>query len=242
AHGVHYDHVLAFNYESFNTPISENANLLANLLREVGFSDQDGYTLDIFAHSMGTLVTRCLVEIWGGDAFVDRCFLAGPPNQGTRLADAKRLVPWLATLLLNQSGSISPTLLTGWVLNKISEDAIGIGDLQPGSQIIKELNTTTKPVKTAYFILAGDNKLTPSAKNAWDRLCQKVMQGVDVGLDLIFAEENDKVINVKSMLGVRNGHYPANLLKTKEVPCDHFSYFATEASQQQLVAWVKGDG
>ncbi|CAN5596433.1 hypothetical protein BH10CHL1_BH10CHL1_25260 [soil metagenome] len=240
-HGVQYDQVLAFNYESFNTPIRQNAHTLANLLRDLGFSDQDGYTLDIFAHSMGTLVTRCMVEIWGGDAFVDRCFLAGPPNQGTRLADAKKLIPWLATLLLNQPSAIPPALLAGWVLNKISEDAVGIGDLQPSSQIIQELNTSNKPVKIAYFILAGDNTLTPLAKNIWDRLRQKLMQGVDQGLDLIFDDENDTVINVKSMLGVRNGHYPANLLMTKEVPCDHFSYFATETSQQQLVSWINGE-
>jgi hypothetical protein len=189
---------------------------------------------------MGTLVTRCLVEIWGGDAFVDRCFLAGPPNQGTRLADAKQLIPWLSTLLLNQAGWIPPAILADWVLNKANDEAVGPEDLRSSSSVVQELNDSTKPIKVPYFILAGDNKLTPEAKNILDRLGQKVLQGVDISLDLIFGDQNDKVIGLKSMLGLRNGHYPANLLKTKEVTCDHFGYFATADSQQQLIEWVKG--
>jgi len=238
-HGDQYDHVLAFDYESFNTAIRENGHTLANRLRDLGFNEQDEYKLDVFAHSMGTLVTRSMVEIWGGDAFVDRCFLAGPPNQGTRLAEIKRLVPWLGTLLLNQVGYTPPALVVGWVLGKLDVDAVGPEDLRPTSHLIQELNNSTKQVKTPYFILAGDNRLTPEAKNAWERLRQKVMEGVDVGLDLIFGDQNDKVIGVKSMLGVRNGAYPDNLLKVKEVTCDHFNYFVADESQAQLMAWIK---
>jgi hypothetical protein len=240
--GVHYDQVLAFDYESFNTPISENGRQLADALRTAGFGSQDGRTLDVIAHSMGTLVTRTLVEIWGGDQFVDRCFLAGPPNQGTRLADVKKLIPWLSTLALNGSwGSLPPAVVAGWVLDRVTNDAVGPEDLRPSSQLLRELNASNKPVRVPYFILAGRND-TPATVNAgaWTRLKQKVMQGVDMALDQLFGGQNDMVIDVASMLGVRDGQFPAQLLKTLEVSCNHFGYFATPESQAQWVAWMKG--
>jgi hypothetical protein len=61
-----------------------------------------------------------------------------------------------------------------------------------------------------------------------------------VALDTIFSDQNDLVIAVQSMLRVRNGHYPADLLKTAQVNCTHFEYFSNEQSQQQLLTWLKG--
>jgi hypothetical protein len=240
---LHYDHILAFDYESFNTPISENGRILADALRAAGFGPNDGRTLDVVAVSMGTLVTRALVELWGGDQFVDRCFLAGPPNQGTRLADVKRLVPWISTLALNGSwASVPPAALAGWVLNRAADDAVGPGDLRPASQFLSDLNQTTKPVTTPYFIVAGRNdKPLQVDAGAWRRLQHKVMRLADATLDLIFGDQNDMVINVRSMLGVRNGQYPPALLKTREVPCNHFEYFSHKGSHEQLVAWLKGE-
>jgi hypothetical protein len=239
--GVTYDHVLAFDYESFNTAISDNGQTLANLLRAAGFAGNDGWTLDVISHSMGTLVTRSMVELWGGDAFIDRCFLAGPPNEGTRLADVKKLVPWLSTLLLNgQWGTVPPAALAGWVLNRAADDAVGPEDLRPSSSLIHALNLSTKPATTPYFIVAGRNQKPANLKaSAWERLKHKVFQGMDAALDLIFGDQNDMVINVQSMVTVRSGHYPARLLKTAEVPCNHFEYFATKESQTKLVEWIK---
>jgi hypothetical protein len=240
--GVDYDQVLAFDYESFNTAISENGRQLADALRTAGFGPQDGRTLDVIAHSMGTLVTRTLVELWGGDQFVDRCFLAGPPNRGTRLADVKKLIPWLSTLALNGSwASLPPAIVAGWVLDRVNNDAIGPDDLRPTSQVLSDLNASNKPVTVPYFIVAGRNDKPPTLNaSAWDRLKHKVLQGVDAALDQLFGGQNDMVIDVASMLGVRNGQFPAHLLKTREVPCTHFGYFATPESQAQLAAWMKG--
>ncbi|RIK40953.1 MAG: hypothetical protein DCC55_13415 [Chloroflexi bacterium] len=240
---VGYDHILAFDYESFNTRISENGRILADALRAAGFGPDDGRTLDVFAHSMGTLVARAMVELWGGNQFVDRCFLAGPPNQGTRLADVKRLIPWVSTLALNGSwASLPPAALAGWVLNKAVDDAVGPDDLRPASQFLSDLNLTTKPVTTPYFILAGRNDKPPQIDAAaWRRLQHKVMRLADATLDLIFGDQHDMVINVRSMLGIRNGHYPAELLKTRELACNHFEYFSNKQSHEQFVAWLKGE-
>lgn len=238
--GIPYDHVLTFDYESFNTGVSENGQKLANALRAAQLDQIPGLQVDLFAHSMGTVITRCMVELWGGDEFVSRCFLAGPPNQGTRLAEAKKYVSWVTTLALNQVALWTPTAIGGWILNKAAEDAFGPEDMRPNSQILHDLNTSTKPSKVPYFILAGhNNRPLHLDATAWQRLKYKVMGDVDLALDAIFGDQNDLVIAVQSMLSIRNGQYPTALLKTAELACTHFEYFTDERSQQQLIQWLR---
>jgi len=238
--GIHYDHVLTFDYESFNTGISENGRMLADALRAALFNQMPGIKVDLFAHSMGTMITRCMVELWGGDAFVNRCFLAGPPNSGTRLAELKKFVPWVTTLALNNAAWWTPAAIGGWSLQKLAEDGVAVEDLRPNAPILHDLNHSTKPVTTPYFILVGqNNKPLHLDATAWERLKQKVLGSVDVALDTFFSDQNDLVIAVQSMMGVRNGQYPAGLLKTAQVNCTHFEYFTNEQSQQQLLTWLK---
>lgn len=234
-----YDLVLAYDYESFATEISENGRILADALRSIEIDIRPRLRVDIFAHSMGTLVTRAMIELWGGDQFIERCFLAGPPNQGTRLADAKKLVPWLAALALNGIGNWTPAAIAGWALQKVEADAIGAEDLRPSSRFLGNINQSTKPVHVRYFILAGINAMLPQQdETVIERLQRHTLQGVDLALDTIFGEQNDLVISVGSMMGLRNGTYPPGLLKTREVPCHHFAYFSDQAAQQQLLAWL----
>ncbi|MEZ4673281.1 MAG: alpha/beta hydrolase [Caldilineaceae bacterium] len=235
-----YDHVLAYDYESLATGINENARRLADALRALELHVRPRLRVDLFAHSMGTMISRAMVELWGGDAFVERCFLAGPPNQGTRLADGKKLVPWLAALALNGVGAWTPAAIAGWALEKLEGDAVGVEDLRPGSQFLQDLNQTDKPVSARYFILAGNNPLLPQQdEKILQLLKRRVLQGVDLALDTIFGDQNDLVINVESMLGIRDGNYPKALLKTAEVPCNHFSYFHSAESQAQLLEWLR---
>lgn len=237
--GRPYDHVLTFDYESFNTSISENGQKLANALRAATLHEVPGLQLDLFAHSMGTIITRCAVELWGGDAFVSRCFLAGPPNAGTRLAEVKRFIPWVTTLAVNGVVSWAPAAISAWLLENVAQAATGVDDLRPSSAILADLNNSTKPVTVPYFILAGHNdKPLHMDATAWQRLKHKVLLGVDVGLDALFGEQNDLVIGLHSMLHVRNGHYPAHLLKSKELDCTHFEYFTDQAAQAQLLTWL----
>ncbi|MBK9712476.1 MAG: caspase family protein [Kouleothrix sp.] len=240
AHGLRYDHILTFDYETFNTGVSDNGQALANALRAAGLGPDDGLSLDVFAHSMGTLVSRCMVELWGGDEFVDRLFMAGPPNQGTRLADGKGLITWLGTLLLNQAGPTPPTLLASWVWKRVSDDAVGVENLRPGSEIIAQLNSSSKPARVGYYVMAGRNEIPTEARGAWQRLCQQAQLGADVLLDFVFGDQNDTVIGVKSMLGVRNGTYPKKLLKTKVLKCNHGGYFDAADGRAQLIEWLGG--
>jgi hypothetical protein len=240
ANGIVYDHYLAFDYETFNTRISENGVTLTNLMRAAGFGPDDQVHLDVFAHSMGTQVVRTMVELQGGDEFVDRCFLAGPPNMGTRLAELKRLVPWIGTLLLNQAGPTPPAVIASWALKKVTNDAVGGDDLRPSSDFYKQLNETDKPAKVPYYILAGRHDLSTEYKNVWDRLAKTLVGAADAGLDTFFGDQHDMVINVQSMLKVRNGNYPLDLLETQVIPCNHFDYFNSQEGQAKLLAWLKG--
>ena len=174
--GLGYDHYMTFDYDTFSTRISENGLLLANALRIAGLSPTDGVQVDVFAHSMGAQVVRSMVEQHGGEEFVDRCFLAGPPNQGTRLAEAKQLVPWMGTLLLNQAGPTPPTVIASWVLKKVAGDAVGVDDLRPESDFLARLNDTNKPAKVPYFILAGRHDLPTEFKTIWDRLAKTLVK------------------------------------------------------------------
>jgi len=238
--GQHYDHVLAFDYETFGTAIDENGQILANALRNLGFGETDDRHLDIIAHSMGALVARSMVEMWGGDHFVDRCFLCGPPNQGTRLAAARKLVPWLSTLAVNGVANIPPAAAAAWVLNKVAEDGAGGEDLQPDSDFLQQLNGSNEAARVPYFVLAGTNEISADAADFWQRLWRQLERGVDAGLDALFQDQNDLVIDVPSMLTVRNGNYRADLLHTRVVGCNHFEYFRLNEPQTQLLTWLRG--
>jgi hypothetical protein len=239
-HAIDYDHILAFDYESFNTHIRDNGKKLADLLRAAGFGPSDGWSLDVFAHSMGTLVTRSMVELEGGDQFVERVFLAGAPNFGTALARLKPFITWLLTLAINKAGPTPPALLASWVVKRVSNDAIGPMDLHPdSSQVIKDLKAVASQGRVPYFILAGSNVIPINDKSAWDRLTTTIFRGFDLALDVFFKDQNDTVIGLKSMLGLRDD-YPQALLKDKVLPCDHHSYFNTSESLAQLRAWLTG--
>jgi pimeloyl-ACP methyl ester carboxylesterase len=239
ANGIQYDHYLAFDYETFNTHVSENGQIMAEALRDADFGPEDKIHLDVFAHSMGTMVTRSMVEQHGGEDFVDRCFLAGPPNAGSRLAELKRLVPWVGTLLLNQAGPTPPAVIASWALKKITDDAVGGDDLRPSSEFIKQLNAIDRKATVPYYILAGRNELPAEAEGAWKRLFSALNRTGDLALDTFFNDQHDLVINVQSMLNVRNGKYPDKLLHTKVLKCNHFQYFGSGEGQETLLAWLK---
>ncbi len=240
--GLHYDYYLTFDYETFNTRVSsQNGQTLANLLKAAGFAPDDGRHLDIFAHSMGTMVIRSMVEMWGGEEFVDRCFLAGPPNNGSRLAEAKRLVPILVTLGVNQLVSFPPAIIAGWAMKKIANDCVGGDDLRPSSDFIKQINGANKEAKVPYYILAGRNQLSDEvAATAWARFNQTMARTADLALDTLFSDQNDLIISVKSMQTLRNGTYPLDLLKTAVLPCNHFQYFGSAEGQATLLVWLRG--
>ena len=233
-----YDLVLTYDYETFHTGMAENGKLLAQQLTALGFGADDGVDLDIFCHSMGTQVARALVELEGGHAYTDRVFMAGAPNAGTRLADAKKLIFWAGTALLNQAGIAPPALIANWFLKKILESAVSVGDLMPDSELYKKLNSGTQPLDVKYYVLIGTNKAFDGSVD-WNSLFTKagLEKAFDKGLDALLGP-NDLLVGVSSARAVRHGNWPN--LQVAEMTGNHFQYFDTPESVAQVQAWMAG--
>ncbi|HRJ40327.1 MAG TPA: hypothetical protein PL105_00530, partial [Caldilineaceae bacterium] len=233
-----YDLVLTFDYETFNTGMGENGVILAQELLALGFGAEDGVHLDIFCHSMGTQVVRAMVELEGGHKFVDRVFLGGAPNAGTRIADAKKLIFWLGTILLNQAGIAPPALIANWFLKKFLDSAVSVGDLIPESALYQKLNSGTAPLGVKYFVQIGTNKVLDGRVD-WNSLFSKagLTKVFDKGLDALLGP-NDLLVGVASARAVRNGRWPD--LQVAELKGHHFEYFWTPESVAQVAEWING--
>ncbi len=118
---------------------------------------QEEVALDIYAHSMGGLVTRAMIkyllkankdsEIWIENGLIKNVFLLGTPNRGTRLAQRAVNIPadifitGLNLLLELPSRGISSE---DWqILNSQFMQMI------PSSSFLKQLNKRSKAIETA---------------------------------------------------------------------------------------------
>jgi pimeloyl-ACP methyl ester carboxylesterase len=229
-----YDHVLTWDYETFGTGVEENGrNLALALGQQCGFGPDDGVTVHVYAHSMGTIVTRCMIELSGGHAFVDRAVLAGPPNRGTTLATSSRGLLFLVDQLLNGSWPI-PVLGSGnWTLTQLYDQGVGLADLAVDAPLLNKLNALEAPANVPYLVLAGECVPASEESNRLNRLAHKVL---DQELAAFFGEPNDQVIGLSSQKSVRGGTYPA--LTTSVLACDHFSYFAAPEGRQAIKSWM----
>lgn len=233
---AHYDLVLTYDYETFNTGMGENGALLTQELRALGFGPDDDVHLDIFCHSMGTQVVRAMVELEGGHDFTDRVFLAGAPNAGTKLAEAKKAIFWAGTVLLNQAGIAPPALIANWFLKKFLESAVSVSDLMPESALYQKLNSGSQPLDVRYFVQIGTNKALDGGVD-WNTLFTKagLAKLFDKGLDALLGP-NDLLVSVSSARAVRNGKWPN--LRVAELAGNHFEYFMTDESVEKVREWV----
>jgi hypothetical protein len=232
-----YDHVLAFDYETFGTGVARNGEDLALALSQrCGLGPDDQATVHVFAHSMGCLVTRCMVELSGGHEFVDRVVLAGPPNHGTTLATVSRGLTFLAALLLNKLAEATPVALLSLPLDQLREQGQGWGDLEVDSEVTRRLNGLAAPDEVPYLVLAGTNSAVAGTGADGDRARRLAAKTLDRSLDALFGEQNDVVIGLSSMRGMRNGAYPR--LTVVELPCDHFTYFWADTGGKAIREWL----
>ncbi|HYP38955.1 MAG TPA: hypothetical protein VEX13_01215, partial [Chloroflexia bacterium] len=232
--GIAYDHYLVWNYESAGTGIADSGKALAQALAgRCGFRPNDGIGLDLYAHGMGSLVSRYAVERAGASAYVDRLVMAGPPNNGTTLASTGRTLLYLTTLLLNMVSLIPPLSLLNAGLENLYEKGQGIADLAVDSPLVRELSSLTEHATVPYLVLAGENLVDAQGGGRMARIAHKVL---DKGLDALFGEQNDAVVGLSSMMAVGNGTYP--LVTLKRLSCDHFHYFEDAEALQQIVSWV----
>ncbi|MCB0096854.1 MAG: hypothetical protein KDE46_14090, partial [Caldilineaceae bacterium] len=229
-----YDLCLTYDYESFGTGILENGIALHESLTALGFGADDGKQIDIYAHSMGTQISRALVEISGGAAYVDRVFMGGPPNAGSPLAKARKVVPWLGTVLVNQTGAVPASMLASWALNSFIERGAGLRDLDPAAEFYAQANDLHgATINTPYFVQAGDN----SAENVdWNRLYRSFMHLADMTLDAIFGGDNDIAVGLNSADVICGQRWPHTTYA--QLPLNHFRYFYSPEGQDLLRQWL----
>jgi pimeloyl-ACP methyl ester carboxylesterase len=228
-----YDLVLTFDYENLQDPISVTARGLKDRLATVGLGDGHGKTLDVFAHSMGGLVSRWFVEREGGNQVVDRLVMLGTPNEGSPWPSVKS---WATTALavgLNALGKVvwPATILAGLVKATELLD-VTLGQMTPGSPFLRDLFGSPDP-KVPYLLIAGDTSQIPSVPEAeaarrfrLGRLLRRLWpdDAKYRAADLLFGgSNNDIAVSVASMRHLPDGRQPA--LAVRPVACDHLSYF-----------------
>ncbi len=238
--GRAYDRLLTFDYESVGTSVWENAERLASAMHH-HFGEQSGVQIDLFAHSMGTAVSRLALECEGGMLYVRRLFLAAVPNEGTLLAKAKDAATLLATILINRTVPQPQAFVLKWALGQIAETMQGIESLEPDSDVVRQLTQPVREPRIPYFVMAGNVVPEELAERArLERLYRVVARVTDAMLDRFFDDQHDLILNMRSMCALGNrGLYPAPLLDQRTLTCDHFHYFEDADALAIWRAWLK---
>ena len=229
-----YDHILVWDYETLATDIERTGEELATALKQqCGFGQDDEMTLHVYAHSMGSIVSRTMVELFGGCQFVDRLVVSGPPNQGTATATIDQGGVYLLTLLLNQYSVVPPVGVLNWDLKHLYEQSIGITDLAIGSEFLRKLNKTDAPSNVPYLVLAGKGTQFETERDRLDRIARKVL-GTLPG-DFL-GDDHDLVVGLSSQRSVHDETHPN--LTIKELPCNHFDYYGLPQARQFIKEWI----
>ncbi|MFI0607108.1 MAG: caspase family protein [Anaerolineae bacterium] len=235
-----YDVWLCFDYETLKTGIDANGAALAKALGDLGLGAQDDIYVDAFGHSMGTQVLRSMIQNHGGHAFIDRAFLAGPPNAGTPLATLKRPAVWLMTLGLNHLTGGVATMVAGLALRYLSSNLEGMDSLKPTDALYKGLNQPSDHDSVPYHVFIGDNSDQPlTARSAWERLARQMGEQADAVTDLFFGGQSDLVIPIDSALAL-DSFYPPELRSAQQLPCDHFNYFVHPKAREAIQDAARG--
>ena len=106
----HYDLVLAFDYDSYNTSLKETALSLKNRLIEIGLAAGHDKKIHLLAHGTGGLMARWFIEREGGNKMIQHLFMLGTPNAGSPWPQIKDWTVFAATLAL------SKLTIIGWPL------------------------------------------------------------------------------------------------------------------------------
>lgn len=229
----YYDVVLTFDYENLSTKIQQTAADFKAALEKAGLGENHGHTLHIYAHSMGGLVSRWMIEKLGGDQMVQHLFQFGSPNGGSEWSDVQEMATMLLTNAVNGASFLQPYLiplaLAGRFLKKVQ---ITLGQMNPKSDFTAALNDGTTPT-IPYSIINGNTQLIKAAMtDERQSLLKKVLarfksRGHYTALDLLlFKHPNDICVTISSQQALNDG----TQFVRKEIACDHISYFVNPVS------------
>jgi pimeloyl-ACP methyl ester carboxylesterase len=136
-----YTEIWTFGYNS-SLSINDNASKLE---QELSQKLPNTVKVDIIAHSMGGLVSRSMIEQFGGAKYVNKLITLGTPHTGTYAAFLRAFV----------GGIIA---MEGGLYDYITYDynTQGFKDLESNSNFIKDMKKLTQPT-ISYFAIASTN-------------------------------------------------------------------------------------
>lgn len=228
-----YDLILAYDYESINTPIEITARQLREALEAVGLGPNHGKSVHIVAHSLGGLVSRWFVEQEGGKEMVQHLVTAGTPHLGTPWPKVHSWATTMLALGLNGLSSVVwPVKIAASLLKATEAIDVTVDQMDPGSTFMQLLASNRDP-GIPITLLAGNTSIDPAALQAQagetssvlERLLDRLegMKLVEKAASLAFyGRPNDIAVSVESAFGVPEGHAQVTRV---EIACDHMSFF-----------------
>jgi len=238
----HYDLVLAFDYDSYSTGIRQTALDFKKRLTDVGLAEGHQKTLHIMAHSMGGLVSRWMIEKEGASGMVQHLMMLGTPNNGSPWPKMKDWAAWAVTIGLSKITLVGWPLLALNYLMEGTKKAASLDkvtdDMKPGSELIQSLDGSNDP-GVPYTIIAGNTSILLKTQTDGEGKVKKIL--TNLGIDkahyqlltqFLFREENDIAASKSSMTNVSANRNP--IPKLVIAPCDHISYFTTDAGRMVI--------
>ncbi len=237
----HYDLILAFDYDTLNTPLDQNARLLKRRLESLGLGAGHRKKLHIVAHSIGGLLARWFIEKEGGDRIASHLIMLGTPNAGASWAQVKAgMTAAIAFAINNLSRHTTALRDLGGMLKQLETEGAAQGQIQPGSDFLSALanpsaskSGPSEVSDISYTLVMGNTSLMPADDTA--ALRQRLMGKLGTIADLsFFNQPNDMAVLASSTIAVpQTQGLPPKLLP---VACNHLEYFSHPASVSALLA------
>ncbi len=227
-----YDLVLAFDYESLNTPIEQTGRELRLRLTEIGLGQPGSKKIHLLAHGMGGLVARFFIEKGGGATMVSKVVMVGTPHQGTPYATVYEVASFLTVLALNKATFLTPYMVPINILGQIAREmSKTLMQMKHNSSLYKLLNDGSDP-GIPYVLIGGNTQLiqTEQAEKLSGLLGLILSRFRDRAhfdvMDQLFKSANDVLSTVESQTTIPGMNQWQQVPEVREVGSDHISYFA----------------
>ena len=144
---IKFDRIWTFGYNS-SYSIDKNASELSQALANY----TNGSKVKIVAHSMGGLVSRSMMELYGGSKYVKRLVTLGTPHLGSPLGALRNVI-----------GNFVKFGQSDAYLQDYNMNTQGFRDLQDNSIFIQKMKNLDRPPVPYYTIAAiGDGSFVGS--------------------------------------------------------------------------------
>ncbi|PHI20211.1 hypothetical protein CEQ90_08455 [Lewinellaceae bacterium SD302] len=220
--------VLTFDYENLGTNIDQTGRDLLEKLTKLGFGQSAAPELHLFAHSMGGLVSRWMIEKEEGNKLVDRLLTFGTPHGGSPWSNVFGLLTSAITYGISGASLAQPWMLALLGFERLwKKSQTTLVEMGPDGAFIKRLNdNSTAPIP--YVLVAGNTQLVKTEaeeklRGFIERLIYRFRHHphyalLDAGM---FREPNDIAVSLKSQQLVKGDL----VTKPEPIACDHLSYF-----------------